>query len=58
MSNTPPDDPYPPVRVEFHEATLEQVARALCAAAKPPDPSKAAPTAPLGAFASFPDKSL
>ena len=42
IAATPPpaDDPYAPVEVDFHDATPEQVARALCAAAKPPDPSK------------------
>lgn len=33
----------PPVNVPFHEATPEQVAQAICAAAKPPDPSKRRP---------------
>lgn len=33
----------PPVRVPFDQATPEQVAQAICAAAKPPDPSKRRP---------------
>ena len=31
---------YEPVNVEFEEATPEQIARALFAAAEPPDPKR------------------
>ena len=39
---------YEPVNVEFEEATPEQVARALFAAATPPDPRKQKQPAPAG----------
>ena len=39
---------YEPVNVEFEEATPEEVARAIFAAADPPDPSKRHEPAPAG----------
>ena len=46
---SPPDPSrYEPVNVEFEEATPEEVARAIFAAADPPDPRKRREPAPAG----------